>query len=83
MGCHFLLQGTFLTQGLNTHVLSHAFEGEFLTTGAVWEAPNIDMFTKILPHLLFKGWMFFVLFVHPKLVSGVLSHELHDVVGKS
>ena len=31
-GYHFLLQGIFLTQGLNSHRLSSALEGRFFTT---------------------------------------------------
>ena len=39
MGCHFLLQGIFLTHGLNLHLLqSRALAGEFLTTSTTWEA---------------------------------------------
>ena len=32
VGCHFLLQGTFPTQGLNPHLLSPALAARFLTT---------------------------------------------------
>ena len=36
---HFLLQGIFLTHGLNLHLLqSRALAGEFLTTSTTWEA---------------------------------------------
>ena len=35
-GCHFLLQGIFLTQGLN--LLSPALAGRFFSTSATWEA---------------------------------------------
>ena len=28
-----------------SHLMSHALAGEFLTTSAIWEAPDIDMFT--------------------------------------
>ena len=41
MGCHFLLQGIFLTQGSNLHLLtSPALASRFFTTGATWEAPQ-------------------------------------------
>ena len=35
--CHALLQGIFLTQGLNLH-LPHWQAGRFFTTSATWEA---------------------------------------------
>jgi len=41
VGCHALLQGSFLTQRLNPH-LSLTFltlASGFFTTGATWEAP--------------------------------------------
>ena len=37
VGCHFLLEGIFLTQGLNNS-RSPALAGRFFTTGATWEA---------------------------------------------
>ena len=37
--CHVLLQGTFLTQGLNPHhFMFPALAGRFFTTSATWEA---------------------------------------------
>ena len=39
VGCHALLQGIFLTQGLNPHLLSPpALAGRFFTNSATWEA---------------------------------------------
>ena len=40
VGCHALLQGTFLSQGSNLHLL-HLLNlaGGFFTTTATWEAP--------------------------------------------
>ena len=39
VGSHFLLQGTFLTQGLDPQLfLSPASGGGFFTTSATWEA---------------------------------------------
>ena len=39
VGCHALLQGIFLTQGLNsTFLASPALAGGFFTTNATWEA---------------------------------------------
>ena len=35
VGSHFLLQGIFLTQGLNPHT---ALAGRLSTTSAIWEA---------------------------------------------
>ena len=40
VGCHALLQGIFLTQGSNLHLLtSPALAGRFFTTSATWEVP--------------------------------------------
>ena len=36
--CHVLLQGIFLTQELNLHLLSPALAGRFFTTSVTWEA---------------------------------------------
>ena len=51
MGCRFLLQGTFLTQGSNLCVLHllHWQPGS-LTTSATWEAPELPNVLAI-PHL--------------------------------
>ena len=38
MGCYLLLQGIFLTEGLNLHLVSLALAGGFFTTGATWKA---------------------------------------------
>ena len=41
VGCHSLLQGIFLTQGSNPHlIMSPALVGGFFTICATWEAPN-------------------------------------------
>ena len=38
VGCHALLQGIFLTQGLNLHLfMSPALAGRFFTTSPTWE----------------------------------------------
>ena len=37
VGCHFLLQGLFPTQGSNPNLLSPALAGRFFTTCATWE----------------------------------------------
>ena len=48
VGCHFLLQGTFPTQGLNLGSLpSPALADRFFTTSATWEAPLITSEIKI------------------------------------
>ena len=39
VGCHFLLQGIFPTQGLNPHLMSPELAGGFFTASAIWEAP--------------------------------------------
>ena len=36
--CHALLQGIFLTQGLNPCLFTSALAGRFFTTSATWEA---------------------------------------------
>ena len=36
--CHALLQGIFLTQGSNRHLMCPALAGKFFTTSATWEA---------------------------------------------
>ena len=41
VGCHFLLQWIFPTQGLNRVSVSPALGGGFFTTSATWEAPAI------------------------------------------
>ena len=38
MDCHALLQGIFLTQGSNHHLMSPALAGKFFTTSATWES---------------------------------------------
>ena len=38
VGCHALLQGIYLTQGSNPHLMSPAGAGGFFTTSATWEA---------------------------------------------
>ena len=40
-GCHFLLQGIFLTQGLDPGLTSSALAGGFFSTSAIWKAPGI------------------------------------------
>ena len=37
-GCHALLQGIFLTQGSNLHLMSPATAGRFFTTSTTWKA---------------------------------------------
>ena len=40
VGCHFLLQGTFLTQGSNP-LMSPVLTGRFFTTSTTWETPLV------------------------------------------
>ena len=42
VGCHFLLQGIFPTQGLNHTSFSPALAGRFFTMRAIWEARKSD-----------------------------------------
>ena len=37
MGCHFLLQGIFPTQGSNSYLVSPALAGRFFTPSTTWE----------------------------------------------
>ena len=42
MGCHFLFQGIFLTQGLNLGLLHLlALAGRFFTTSTTWEPCSV------------------------------------------
>ena len=38
VGYHALLQGIYLTQGLNPRLMSPAVAGGFFTTSTIWEA---------------------------------------------
>ena len=38
MGCHVLLQGIFLIQGLNPHLIPPALAGRFSITSTTWKA---------------------------------------------
>ena len=40
VGCHFLLQGIFPTQGSNPHLTSSTLAGGFFTASTAWEAPE-------------------------------------------
>ena len=54
VGCHFLLQGISLTQGLNSCLLHlPALAGEFFTTSATWEE-------HILPYKYLKNMKQFI-----------------------
>ena len=46
VGCHFLLQDTFLTQELILHLLFPALSGRFFTTSATWEANCLNVTCK-------------------------------------
>ena len=41
VGCHFLLQGIFLTQGLNPSFLH--WQTDFFTTEPPWKPPNVTV----------------------------------------
>ena len=48
VGCHFLLQGIFPTQGSNPHLLRLLnWRAGFLTTSAAWEAPVLHVSGKL------------------------------------
>ena len=56
LGCHFLLQGTFLSQGLNHHLLtSPALAGGFFTASTAWEAHNSYIAILVLLNSSGKG----------------------------
>ena len=40
MGCHFLLQGFFLTQGMNPCLASPSLAGGIFITSTTWETHN-------------------------------------------
>ena len=43
VGCHFLLQGIFLTQGLNQwSLVSPALANRFFTASATWEGRKVS-----------------------------------------
>ena len=41
VGCHAVLQGIFLTQVLNSCLMSPALAGGFFNTSATWEALDV------------------------------------------
>ena len=49
VGCHFLLQGIFPTQGSNPGLMSPAMAGRFFTASAAWEAPQ-----EVIPYGIFQ-----------------------------
>ena len=58
VGCHFLLQGIFPTQGLNLmSLMSPALAGRFFTPSTTWEAHlHVEKYTnhKYTVHIFFK-----------------------------
>ena len=59
-----MLQGVFLTQGLNPSLLSPALAGGFFTTSTTLEAPFLAMqkhLSLIRSHLLIFAFIFFAL----------------------
>ena len=61
VGCHVLLQGIFLTQGLKLHLFkSPTLAGGFFTTSPTWEARTRMNWKKIqpAPSYLFAGRQF-------------------------
>ena len=54
MGCHALLQGIFLTQGIEpTSLKSPALAGGFFTTNATWEAHRFIIIPIKIPTAIF------------------------------
>ena len=50
VGCHSILQGIFLTQGLIMSLMLSALAGGFFNTSATWKAPE-DYVTVAIFHL--------------------------------
>ena len=53
-GCHFLLQGIFLTQGSNPHLLHLLLWQELLYHWATWEAIATSYLRNIINNLIFS-----------------------------
>ena len=69
VGCHFLLQGIFLTQGLNTHLFRPALAGSFFTT---WEAWCAHLCTQIFLNLRIScDFFLYLCFIVYLAVSGL------------
>ena len=60
VGCHALLQGIFLTQGLNPCLYSPSLAGRFFTTSTTWEA-HLSFKPLFITFLCYA--VFFLLFV--------------------
>ena len=75
VGCHALLQGIFLTQGSNLHLLmTLALAGGFFTASATWEARNMST-TPLKSIFRGKGALtFFVFFNVRKKKSTYIVH---------
>ena len=79
MGCHFLLQRIFPTQGSNPCLMSPALAGIFFTTSATWEALKWPYFTyslKIQTETGGRPWALVWEPDHLCFVSSLLKQEL-------
>ena len=56
VGCHALLQGVFLTQGLNPRLSSPALAGRFFTTSITWEAHLFTLYLTQQAHSGTLAW---------------------------
>ena len=57
VGCHSLLQGVFLTQGLNQRLMSPALAGGFFTTSTIWEVVGEIIWNwKVVPPEAKRNW---------------------------
>ena len=59
MGCHVLLQGLFLTQGSNTHLLSPALAGGLFTTSGkpTWDYLRSPYRIRTKAHVAISPWL--------------------------
>ena len=81
VGCHVLLQGSFLPRGRTLTLVSLALAGGFFTIGATWEAPmfiHLFIFKAFIEHIT-------ILLLFFLLVFSFLANEslLYDVGSSS
>ena len=78
VGCHYLLQGIFLIQGMNPLLMSPAFAGRFFTTNATQEAQNTWRIFLTLGSNL--GLMHCILYAYA-FFSNKATREIHSSPG--
>ena len=81
VGYHALLQGIYLTQGLNPRLMSPAVAGGFFTTSTIWEAQlQIPHFIDT-NHLLYRKEASFLPFLHSDLLFSLEKSTLAQLLG--